>query len=82
MTAKSELIHIAAELVRGDFLPSDQWEDWEAILPKTTPKAAIREITRQASDAIEHCKQLAIRLRDVADTLDPQHHSQDLEARK
>ena len=68
MSNRGELINIAATLVRGEFLPSENWEDWQEILPKSTPKSAIREITQQSADAAEACRLLAIRIRDVADS--------------
>lgn len=38
----SALILLAAEMVRGKGMPSDQWDDWK--LPPRTPTTALRQI--------------------------------------
>ena len=67
MNAKSELIHIAAEMLRGKNMPSMDTDYWNT--PKTTPKSVIRKAEKVGEAAQEQCRLWAIRLKEISDSL-------------
>lgn len=60
---KSRLIKLAAEMVRGEGMPSDFVEDWD--LPKTTPMKTRRKIQKSSATALAQCHEWANRIMDV-----------------
>lgn len=65
--AQSELLKIAAEMVRGEGLPSPYAEDHNWY--RTTPVAERIAVERQYEKASNRCKEWAMRLKKVADSL-------------
>lgn len=64
----SDLINLAAELVRGEGLPTC----FENGFYASTPKIERRRITKAMDDVDERCRQWAIRLKTIADKLSQQ----------
>lgn len=67
-TVHSDLIKLAAELVRGDGLPTCFDNGFYA----STPKIERRRITKAMEDVDERCRQWAVRLKTIADKLSEQ----------
>ena len=67
MNAKSELIHIAAEMLRGTNMPNEDVVDWG--FPKSTPNYVIKTTEEVAVRANEQCRLWAIRLKEISDSL-------------
>jgi len=65
--AYSKLIHIAAEMVRGEGLPSPYAEDHNWY--RTTPVAQRVAVEREYERASNRCKEWAMRIKAVADQL-------------
>ena len=63
----SELIALAAEMVRSEGMPSPFLEDWH--LPAKTSKYLCREISRKSSQAIEKSISWGVRLRGIVDEM-------------
>lgn len=67
--AHSKLIKLAAELVRGDFIPSDFIDD--LTFCKTTCGTERRRVAERHAKSRKFAKVMAIELRKVADQLSP-----------
>ena len=67
MNAKSELIRLAAEMLRGKNMPSMFADDWK--LPASTPTKVIRTIEKVGETADEQCRLWATRLKEISDSL-------------
>ena len=64
---KSELIRLAAEMVRGQGMPSNHYDDWD--WPKSMPSTAWGEVRRSANKAQEQCRQWGIAIKELADKI-------------
>lgn len=62
----SDLIKLAAELVRGQGLPTS-YDDGEFFV--STPQAERRRILKAVADTEERCKAWGVRVRHIADKL-------------
>lgn len=67
VSAHGELIRVAAELARGDWLPSPYYDDWSWY--RSTPMSERRDILRKMEALHEQAKRAAMRIRQAADEL-------------
>ena len=65
MTAKEQLIVLAAEISKGAKMPSEFYEDWD--FRKTTPHADKMKAIHSAIFARQQCREWAIQIRKIAD---------------
>jgi hypothetical protein len=72
MSEYADLIKLAAEMVRGEGMPTC----FDGEFYASTPLCERRRIMKAMADVEERCKVWGIRLRNIADRLAQQHNPQ------
>ena len=67
MCIKSELIKLASEMAQSQNMPSGYYEDWK--WPKGMQITSWRKVADAAFKAEDQCKDWAVRLRKIADSI-------------
>lgn len=65
---RHEFIKVAAELARCEGMPPSDLRDWP-ITKSTTSRKLTRSIVIRTDNAESQCKEWAVRIRDLADSL-------------
>lgn len=67
MDPKKELISLAAEMVMAKNMPSQHYDDWD--WPQGMQITSWRKVFDAAYSAENQCKDWAVRLREIADSI-------------